>query len=87
MVNAAERGEAKTGRLNWNWQKFDAMSATAGAGVSFSMNGYEGGADASNLVKLVEVSCTCEDGNCTISDGTVSEVCEDCCIGGSCNPQ
>ena len=41
---------------HWNWQKFDAMSATAGAGVSFSMNSYEGGADASNLVNLLEVS-------------------------------
>ena len=112
------------------------MSATAGAGVSFSMNGYEGGADASNLVKLVEVSfkgaaeltakigaaiatsggsiaaeggakalaaaiskfiknggdaskatVTCANGNCTISDGTISEVCEDCCFDGSCNPK
>ena len=112
---------------HWNWQKFDAMSATAGAGVSFSMNGYEGGADASNLVNLVEVSfkgaaeltakigaaiatsggsiaaeggakalasaiskfiknggdaskatVTCEGGNCTISDGTISEICKDC---------
>jgi len=114
---------------HWNWQKFDAMSATAGPNVTFSLNGYEGGADASNLVKLVEVSfkgaaeltakigaaiatsggsiaaeggakalaaaisrfikkggdaskaaVTCADGNCTISDGTVSEVCEDCCV-------
>ena len=121
---------------HWNWQKFDAMSATAGAGVSFSMNGYEGGADASNLVNLVEVSfkgaaeltakigaaiatsggsiaaeggakalaaaiskfiknggdaskaaVTCADGNCTISDGTVSEVCEGCCTGGACDPK
>jgi len=112
---------------HWNWQKFDAMSATAGAGVSFSMNGYEGGADASNLVNLVEVSfkgaaelaakigaaiatsggsiaaeggakaiasaiskfirkggdaskaaVTCADGNCTISDGTITETCTDC---------
>ena len=110
-----------------NWQKFDAMSATAGAGVSFSLNGYEGGTDYSNLAKLVEVSfagaaeltakigaaiatsggsiaaeggakalaaaiskfiknggdaskatVTCANGNCTITDGTVSEVCEDC---------
>ena len=112
---------------HWNWQKFDAMSATAGAGVSFSMNGYEGGADASNLVKLVEVSfkgaaelaakvgaaiatygattageaglsalskaigsyiakggnvanaaIKCEDGNCTITDGTITETCTNC---------
>ena len=41
---------------HWNWQKFDAMSATAGAGVSFSMNGYEGGADATNLTQLVHTS-------------------------------
>ena len=110
------------------------MSATAGAGVSFSMNGYEGGADASNLVNLVEASfkgaaeltakvgaaiatsggsiaaeggakalaaaiskfiknggdaskatVTCADGNCTISDGTISEVCEDCCV--DCQPK
>lgn len=121
---------------HWNWQKFDAMSATAGAGVSFSLNGYEGGADASNLVNLVEVSfkgaaeltakigaaiatyggsiaaegganaiassiskfiskggdaskatVTCEGGNCTITDGTVSELCEGCCTGGACNPK
>jgi hypothetical protein len=112
---------------HWNWQKFDAMSATAGPNVTFSLNGYEGGADASNLVNLVEVSfkgaaeltakigaaiatsggsiaaeggakalaaaisrfiskggdaskatVTCEGGNCTISDGTISEACEDC---------
>ena len=112
---------------HWNWQKFDAMSATAGPNVTFSLNGYEGGADASNLVNLVEVSfkgaaeltakigaaiatsggsiaaeggakalaaaiskfiknggdaskatVTCANGNCTISDGTISEVCEDC---------
>ena len=112
---------------HWNWQKFDAMSATAGPNVTFSLNGYEGGADASNLVNLVEVSfkgaaeltakicaaiatsggsiaaeggakalasaiskfiksggdaskatVTCEGGNCTISDGTISEICKDC---------
>ena len=34
-----------------------------------------------------KATVTCANGNCTISDGTVSEVCEDCCIGGSCNPQ
>lgn len=110
-----------------NWQKFDAMSATAGAGVTFALNGYEGGTDYSNLAKLVEVSfagaaeltakigaaiatsggsiaaeggakalasaiskfiknggdaskatVTCANGNCTITDGTISEVCEDC---------
>jgi len=119
-----------------NWQKFDAMSATAGAGVSFSLNGYEGGTDYSNLAKLVEVSfkgaaeltakigaaiatyggsiaaeggakaiastiskfiskggdasnatVTCEGGNCTITDGTFSEVCEGCCTGGACDPK
>ena len=112
---------------HWNWQKFDAMSATAGAGVSFCMNGYEGGADASNLVNLVEVSfrgaaelaakvgaaiatygattageagmsalskaigsyvakggdvanaaIKCEGGNCTITDGTITETCTNC---------
>ena len=112
---------------HWNWQKFDAMSATAGPNVTFSLNGYEGGADASNLVNLVEVSfkgaaelaakvgaaiatygattageagmsalskaigsyvakggnvanaaIKCEGGNCTITDGTITETCTDC---------
>lgn len=34
-----------------------------------------------------ETSVTCANGNCTISDGTISEVCEDCCIDGGCNPK
>lgn len=40
---------------HWNWQKFDALSATAGTGVSLTLNGYESGVD-SNLVALVKVS-------------------------------
>ncbi len=112
---------------HWNWQKLDSLTATAGPGVSLALNGYEGGADASNLVALVETSfkgaaeltakigaaiatsggsvageaaatalsscvarfvkrggdaakatVTCADGSCTISDGTISEVCESC---------
>lgn len=111
---------------HWNWQKFDALSATAGPGVTLNLNGYESGAD-SNLVSLVKVSfdgaallaakvgaaiatsggsvaadaaqsaigaavrkfmqrggdaknatVTCKDGSCTISDGAVTEVCENC---------
>ena len=111
---------------HWNWQKFDALSATAGPGVTLNLNGYESGAD-SNLVSLVKVSLdgaallaakvgaaiatsggsvaadaaqsaigaavrkfmqrggdaknatvTCKDGNCTISDGAVSETCTSC---------
>ena len=41
---------------HWNWQKFDEMHATAGAGVALDINKYEGGADASNLVALVGTS-------------------------------
>lgn len=41
---------------HWNWQKFDSMHATAGAGVELSINGYEGGADATNLTALVHTS-------------------------------
>lgn len=111
---------------HWNWQKFDALHATAGEGVELSLNGYESGAD-SNLVALVKTSfdgaallaakvgaaiatsggsvaadgaksaisaavqkfikrggsaanatVTCKDGNCTISDGSVTETCEKC---------
>ena len=108
---------------HWNWQKFDTLSATAGAGVALTLNGYESGAD-SNLVALVKNSfdgaallaakigaaiatcggssvadgaisaliarfvskggnaanatVTCKDGNCTVSDGTITESCTDC---------
>ncbi len=41
---------------HWNWQKFDSMHATAGAGVELSINNYEGGADATNLTALVHTS-------------------------------
>ena len=40
---------------HWNWQKFDELSATAGTGVSLTINRYESGAD-SNLVALVSAS-------------------------------
>lgn len=40
---------------HWNWQKFDMLSATAGAGVTLNLNGYQSGAD-SNLVALVKTS-------------------------------
>ena len=41
---------------HWNWQKFDSLKATAGAGVSLDINKYEGGADATNLTQLVQTS-------------------------------
>ena len=40
---------------HWTWTKLDTLSATAGAGVTLSLNGYESGAD-SNLVALVKTS-------------------------------
>ena len=40
---------------HWNWQKFDELSATAGTGVSLTINKYESGAD-SNLVALVSTA-------------------------------
>ena len=40
---------------HWTWTKLDTLSASAGPGVSLSLNGYESGAD-SNLVALVKVS-------------------------------
>ena len=111
---------------HWNWQRFDTLNATAGAGVMLQLNGYQSGAD-SNLIALVKTSfdgatylaakigaaiascggscaadglggmigtavqnfltkggdvknatITCKDGNCTISDGRVSESCVGC---------
>ena len=41
---------------HWNWQKFDALRAQAGANVSLEINNYEGGADPSNLTALVAAS-------------------------------
>lgn len=41
---------------HWNWQKFDSLHATAGEGVTLAINGYEGGADATNLTALVATS-------------------------------
>ena len=40
---------------HWTWTKLDTLSASAGPGVSLSLNGYESGAD-SNLVALVKTS-------------------------------
>jgi len=40
---------------HWTWTKLDSLSASAGPGVSLTLNGYESGAD-SNLVALVKVS-------------------------------
>jgi hypothetical protein len=40
---------------HWNWQRFDALTASAGPGVTLTLNGYESGAD-SNLVALVKTS-------------------------------
>jgi hypothetical protein len=40
---------------HWNWQRFDALTASAGPGVTLMLNGYESGAD-SNLVALVKTS-------------------------------
>lgn len=41
---------------HWNWQRFDSLSAKAGAGVSLDINNYEGGADPTNLTALVHTS-------------------------------
>lgn len=40
---------------HWTWTRLDTLSATAGAGVALTLNGYESGAD-SNLVALVKTS-------------------------------
>lgn len=40
---------------HWTWTKLDSLNASAGAGVTLSLNGYESGAD-SNLVALVKTS-------------------------------
>lgn len=40
---------------HWMWTKLDTLQATAGTGVTLSLNGYESGVD-SNLVALVKVS-------------------------------
>lgn len=40
---------------HWTWTKLDTLAASAGPGVSLSLNGYESGVD-SNLVALVKVS-------------------------------
>lgn len=40
---------------HWMWTKLDTLQATAGTGVTLSLNGYETGVD-SNLVALVKTS-------------------------------
>ena len=40
---------------HWMWTKLDTLNATAGTGVTLSLNGYESGVD-SNLVALVSCS-------------------------------
>ena len=40
---------------HWMWTKLDTLNATAGTGVTLSLNGYESGVDSS-LVALVKVS-------------------------------
>ena len=40
---------------HWTWTKLDTLQATAGTGVTLSLNGYETGVD-SNLVALVKTS-------------------------------
>ena len=40
---------------HWTWTKLDTLQATAGTGVTLSLNGYESGVD-SNLVALVKAS-------------------------------
>lgn len=40
---------------HWTWTKLDTLQATAGTGVTLSLNGYESGVD-SNLVALVRTS-------------------------------
>ena len=40
---------------HWMWTKLDTLQATAGTGVTLSLNGYESGVD-SNLVALVRTS-------------------------------
>lgn len=40
---------------HWMWMKLDSLNATAGTGVTLSLNGYETGVD-SNLVALVKTS-------------------------------
>lgn len=40
---------------HWMWTKLDTLNATAGTGVTLSLNGYESGVD-SNLVALIKTS-------------------------------
>lgn len=41
---------------HWNWQRFDALTASAGPGVTLTLNGYEGGANATNLTSIIAAS-------------------------------
>ena len=40
---------------HWNWQEFDSLTAKAGS-AELAINGYRGGADATNLTALVATS-------------------------------
>lgn len=55
---------------HWNWQKFDSLHAKAGE-AEVELNGYEGGAAASNLVQLVSVSM---DGAARITEKVVAAI-------------
>ena len=55
---------------HWNWQRFDSMHAKAGE-AELDINGYEGGASASNLVQLVSVSL---DGAARITEKVVAAI-------------
>ena len=55
---------------HWNWQRFDSLHAKAGE-AELDLNGYEGGAAASNLVALVSTSL---DGVATITEKVVKAI-------------
>ena len=55
---------------HWNWQKFDSLHAKAGE-AELDLNGYEGGAAASNLTALVSTSM---DGVARITEKVVAAI-------------
>lgn len=55
---------------HWNWQKFDSLHAKAGE-AELDLNGYEGGASASNLTALVSTSM---DGVARITEKVVAAI-------------
>ena len=55
---------------HWNWQRFDQMHAKAGE-AELDINGYEGGAAASNLTALVSTSLS---GVATITEKVVAAI-------------